>query len=79
MAQIHAPEYYRRKVKWRTAERDAYFREHSFVDVGILADNLGLSYRFVLSYMQKMGLRPIANNPPAKILWGTNRRKRYVA
>jgi hypothetical protein len=58
--QIYAPELFKSKVKWRTAERDAYFRENRDVDVSILAENLKLNYRFCLSYMQKLGLRPFA-------------------
>lgn len=60
MSNIHAPDLFRPKIKWRTPERDAYFREHKDVDAFTLAANLRLNYRFVLSYMQKLGLRPFA-------------------
>lgn len=69
----------RKKVQWKTKERDTFFIEHREVDHVILAHQLKLNPRFVLSYLQRMGLRPMAGNPPAKILWGTNRRKRDAA
>ena len=45
------------KVRGRTAERDAYLREFHFVDPAILAAELGLTARFIVVYMRKLGLR----------------------
>lgn len=69
---ITCPELYRPKVKWRTKERDEFFRENKDVDIFTLAGNLKRSPRWVLSYMQKLGLRPMSGNPPATYRWGGN-------
>ena len=51
----------KKRPRWQTAERDAFLRENKDVDVSMLADALGLNYRLVLTYMQKLGLRPFTD------------------
>lgn len=56
---VRAPELY--AVAWkchgRTAERDAYLRENYLVDPAILAADPGLTVRFIVVYLRKLGLR----------------------
>lgn len=56
---VHAPELYSPlwNPRGRTPERDAYLRENHFVDPAILAIDLGLTARFLVVYMRKLGLR----------------------
>lgn len=72
MSDVYSPDLYRPKVKWRTKERDAYFRENQGIDPAILAMALHLSENFVITYLRKMGLRPVCNRPAAKYRWGGN-------
>lgn len=51
----------KKRPRWQTAERDAFLRENKDVDVSMLADALKLNYRLVLSYMQRLGLRPFTD------------------
>jgi len=57
--QVRAPELYTPvwKCHGRTPERDAYLRENHLIDPAILAADLGLTARFVVVYMRKIGLR----------------------
>jgi len=56
---VRAPELYTPvwKCHGRTPERDAYLRENYLVDPAILAADLGLTERFVIVYLRKIGLR----------------------
>ena len=51
----------KKRPRWQTAERDAFLRENKGVDVSMLADALKLNYRVVLTYMQRLGLRPFTD------------------
>ena len=66
MSTIHCPDFYEPKKKWRTKERDEFIRENIGIDPAILADGLGLSERFVISYQRKLGLRALTGNAPRK-------------
>jgi hypothetical protein len=63
---IHAPELYEPKRIWRTKSRDEFFRKNYGIDPAILADELGLTERFVISYQRKIGVRPFTGNPTKK-------------
>jgi hypothetical protein len=56
---VRAPELYAAvwKCHGRTPERDEYLRENKFVDPAILAADLGLTVRFIVVYLRKLGLR----------------------
>jgi len=58
MSTIHAPDFYEPRKKWRTKKRDEFLRENVGIDPAILADGLGVSERFVISYQRKLGVRP---------------------
>lgn len=65
---VHAPELYEpvwrnRQGRHRTPARDRFFRENWGVDPAMLADELGLSERFVRMYQRKMGLRKCTSSP----------------
>ena len=54
--------YPRKRPKMYTLERDVFFRENVGIDPAILADQLGLSTRFVYVYQRKLGLRRCASH-----------------
>ncbi len=66
MSTIHAPDFDEPRRKWRTKKRDEFLRENVGVDTAILADGLGVSERFIISYQRKLGVRPFTGNPPSK-------------
>ena len=66
MSTIHCPDFYEPKKKWRTKKRDEFIRENVGIDPAILANGLGLSERFVISYQRKLGLRALTGNAPRK-------------
>jgi hypothetical protein len=66
MSTIHAPVFYEPSRKWRTKKRDEFLRENVGIDTAILADGLGVSERFIISYQRKLGVRPFTGNPPRK-------------
>ncbi len=47
----------RKRPPMYTPDRDAFLRENHGIDPAILADELGLSTRFVYCYQRKLGLR----------------------
>ena len=57
MSTIHAPDFYGPRRKWRTKKRDEFIRENVGIDTAILADGLGVSERFIISYQRKLGVR----------------------
>jgi hypothetical protein len=66
MSTIHCPDFYEPKKKWRTKKRDEFIRENVGIDPAILANGLGLSERFVISYQRKLGVRALTGNAPRK-------------
>lgn len=55
---IVAPGLYpEKRPRMYTRERDVFLRESKGVDPAILADALGLTERFVISYQRKLGIR----------------------
>jgi hypothetical protein len=66
MSTIHCPDFNEPKKKWRTKKRDEFIGENVGIDPAILADGLGLSERFVISYQRKLGLRALTGNAPRK-------------
>jgi hypothetical protein len=66
MSTIHAPDFYEPRKNWRTKKRDEFLRENVGIDPAILADGLGVSERFVISYQRKLGIRRLTGNPPRK-------------
>jgi hypothetical protein len=62
MGAIHCPDFYEPKRKWRTKKRDEFIRENIGIDPAILADGLGLSERFVITYQRKLGIRKLTGN-----------------
>lgn len=67
MKRVVSPEVHpKRKPKMYTREREKFLREHADVDPAMLADSLGVSERFVISYQRKLGIRPLTGNPPRK-------------
>jgi hypothetical protein len=60
---VHAPELYEPRRNYRSKQRDAYFRENRGIDAAILADELGVTERFVQMYQRKIGVRKLRQNP----------------
>jgi hypothetical protein len=49
-----------------TPARDKYLRENATVDPALLAGDLGITERSVISYMRKLGLRPFTGGKSKK-------------
>ncbi len=47
----------RKRPRMYTPARDAFLRANPTIDPAILADELGLTIRFVHAYQRKLGLR----------------------
>lgn len=55
---IYCPDLYPlKRPKYMTPERDKFLREYKDVSVAALAEQLKLSERIVIGYLQKLGLR----------------------
>jgi hypothetical protein len=63
---IYAPDLYEPKRIWRTKIRDDFLRKYTGIDPAILADELGLTERFVISYQRKIGVRPFSGHQTKK-------------
>lgn len=50
------------KPRHQTPEREKYLRDNHFLDVSILANEIGLNYRFTYAMMRRLGLRKCSNN-----------------
>jgi len=58
-SKIVAPELYsRKKPAMYTPERDKFLRDHAGVDPMLLAEEMGVTERFVRQYQRKIGIRP---------------------
>ena len=66
---IRCPDLYPRKKHQMYTDRVAnYLRQNIGIDPAILAQDLGLSLRFIISYQRKLGLRPFTTgNPNSRI------------
>jgi len=51
----------KRRPLYQTPERDKFLRENKDVDLYVLADTLKLRPRTVLTYLQRLGLRPFSD------------------
>jgi hypothetical protein len=60
---VFAPELFEPRCNYRSKERDAFFRENRGIDAAILADELGVTERYVQMYQRKLGLRALRQNP----------------
>lgn len=62
---IRCPDLYPRKKHTMYTERVAtYLRQNVGIDPAILAADLGLTPRFIISYQRKLGLRPFTTGNP---------------
>ena len=61
---VTAPDLYTpRRHKRYTPMRDKFLRENANVDTAMLADSLGLTERFIISYQRKLGIRKLTGTP----------------
>jgi hypothetical protein len=51
-----------RRPWYKTPEREKYLRDNPFLDVSILAAEVGLSYRLTYRFLRDLGLRKCRNN-----------------
>jgi hypothetical protein len=49
------------KPRHQTPVREKYLRDHSFLDVSILAHDIGLTYQYTYAMMRRLGLRKCRN------------------
>ena len=59
MVVVIAPELYEPKLRYRTKKRDNELRERADIDPAIIAEELGLTERYVLMYQRKLGMREV--------------------
>jgi hypothetical protein len=60
---VHAPELWEPRRNCRSIKREAYFRENRGVDAAILADDLGVTERYVVMYQRKLCVRACRQTP----------------
>ena len=67
MTGVYAPELYpRKRPKMYSVARDKMLRENPGVATAILAAQMHVTERFVISYQRKLGIRKLTGNPPRK-------------
>jgi hypothetical protein len=49
------------KPRHQTPEREKFLRDNTFLDVSILAHEVGLSYQYTAAIMRRLGLRKCRN------------------
>jgi hypothetical protein len=49
------------KPRHQTPERETYLRNNHFLDVSILAHDIGLTYQYTYAMMRRLGLRKCRN------------------
>jgi hypothetical protein len=63
MTGVYAPELYpRKRPRMYSAERDRLLRENPGVDTAILAEQMHVTERFIISYQRKLGIRQFTGN-----------------
>ena len=64
---VSAPDLYPRKRADRyTKARDEFLQANREIDPAILADQWGVTERFIIGYQRKLGIRKLTGNPPRK-------------
>jgi hypothetical protein len=63
MQNICAPDLFQRKRNPKLKEHDAYILQNSGICPAILAADLDVTERFVVSRQRKLGVRPFTGNP----------------
>ena len=67
MTDVYAPDLYpKRRRKMCTPERDKYLRDNATVDPALLANDLGITERAVISYQRRLGVRRMTGGHPRK-------------
>lgn len=63
MPNITAPDLFQRKRNRKLKEHDEYIRQNKGICPAILAADLDVTERFVVSRQRKLGVRPFTGNP----------------
>jgi hypothetical protein len=63
MSNVYCYDLYQPKRKVDVSKHDEYLRNNLGICPAILADNLGVTERFVISRQRKLGVRPLTGNP----------------